>query len=291
MLPPPQHWTPGVRIQQFSVWPESSMPFSIHDNVDHPISLYAAWQGDSPDPGTSPAPYRLYNIGNNNPVKLLDFIAAIEQALGKQAMKSMMPIQPGDVAATYANIDDLERDVGTPTRRGDGHADLKYVFAAAAEIAEHLQGYTVVVDKSTVPVGTAREVQRVMRKTNPDADFDVASNPEFLREGSAITDFMRPERVVIGVESEQAESLLRELYRPLNLIEAPFTSLESAELIKYAPTLSWPPRSALSSRCRNCAKKPARMCSQWPGVWCMGLAGHPCRTRDPPFRLPAANRR
>ena len=126
--------------------------------------------------------------------------------------------------------------VGTPTRRGDGHADLKYVYAAAAEIAEYLQGYTVIVDKSTVPVGTAREVRRIMRKTNPEADFDVASNPEFLREGSAISDFMRPDRVVIGVESERAESRLRELYRPLNLIDAPIlaTSLESAELIKYA---------------------------------------------------------
>ncbi len=140
------------------------------------------------------------------------------------------------LASAVAEADLVFIAVGTPTRRGDGHADLKYVYAAAAEIAEHLQGYTVIVDKSTVPVGTAREVRRIMRKTNPEADFDVASNPEFLREGSAITDFMRPDRVVIGVESERAESRLRELYRPLNLIEAPIlaTSLESAELIKYA---------------------------------------------------------
>jgi len=126
--------------------------------------------------------------------------------------------------------------VGTPTRRGDGHADLKYVYAAAEEIAGYLQGYTVIVDKSTVPVGTAREVQRIIKKTNPEADFDVASNPEFLREGSAIGDFMHPDRVVLGVESEKAESKLRELYRPLNLIEAPIhiTNLESAEIIKYA---------------------------------------------------------
>jgi len=126
--------------------------------------------------------------------------------------------------------------VGTPTRRGDGYADLKYVYAAAEEIAGHLQGYTVIVDKSTVPVGTAREVQRIIRKTNPEADFDVASNPEFLREGSAISDFMRPDRVVLGVESERAETRLRELYRPLNLIEAPIlvTDLESAEITKYA---------------------------------------------------------
>ena len=126
--------------------------------------------------------------------------------------------------------------VGTPTRRGDGHADLQYVYAAAEEIAGYLDGYTVIVDKSTVPVGTARQVHRIISTTNPDADFDVASNPEFLREGSAIDDFIRPDRVVLGVESERAEACLRELYRPLNLIEAPIhvTNLESAELIKYA---------------------------------------------------------
>ncbi len=126
--------------------------------------------------------------------------------------------------------------VGTPTRRGDGHADLKYVYTAAEEIARNLTGYTVIVDKSTVPVGTARQVHRIISTTNPDADFDVASNPEFLREGSAIDDFMHPDRVVLGVESERAEERLRELYRPLNLIEAPIhvTNLESAELIKYA---------------------------------------------------------
>jgi UDPglucose 6-dehydrogenase len=126
--------------------------------------------------------------------------------------------------------------VGTPTRRGDGHADLSYVYAAARDVAPWLRGYTVIVDKSTVPVGTARNVRRLIAETNPEADFDVASNPEFLREGAAIGDFMRPDRVVIGVESEQAEALLRELYRPLNLIETPIVAmgLESAELTKYA---------------------------------------------------------
>lgn len=141
-----------------------------------------------------------------------------------------------DLARSVADADLVFIAVGTPTRRGDGHADLKFVYAAAEEVAQSLRGYTVIVDKSTVPVGTAREVARVVRKSNPNADFDVASNPEFLREGSAISDFMRPDRVVLGVESERAEARLRELYRPLNLIEAPLlvTDLESAELIKYA---------------------------------------------------------
>ncbi|HQS58890.1 MAG: UDP-glucose 6-dehydrogenase [Gallionellales bacterium 35-53-114] len=141
-----------------------------------------------------------------------------------------------DLKAAVADADLIFIAVGTPTRRGDGHADLTYVYAAAKEIAKHLKGYTVIVDKSTVPVGTAREVQRIIKEENPGADFDVASNPEFLREGSAIGDFMRPDRVVIGVENQRAETMLRELYRPLSLIESPVfvTTLESAELIKYA---------------------------------------------------------
>ena len=141
-----------------------------------------------------------------------------------------------DLAGHVGAADLVFIAVGTPTRRGDGHADLQYVYAAAEEVAGYLSDYTVIVDKSTVPVGTARQVARIIGETNPDADFDVASNPEFLREGSAIGDFMRPDRVVLGVESERAEALLRELYRPLNLIEAPIhvTNLESAELIKYA---------------------------------------------------------
>lgn len=126
--------------------------------------------------------------------------------------------------------------VGTPSRHGDGHADLTYVYKAARDLAKHLRGYTVVVDKSTVPIGTAKNVKRIITEENPAADFDVASNPEFLREGAAISDFMRPDRVVIGVETDRAAALLRELYRPLNLIETPIvtTGLESAELIKYA---------------------------------------------------------
>lgn len=126
--------------------------------------------------------------------------------------------------------------VGTPSRRGDGHADLSYVYAAAEEIAHALTGYTVVVTKSTVPVGTGKEVDRIIRETRPDADFDVVSNPEFLREGSAIEDFMRPDRVVIGSNSERAKEIMRTLYRPLYLLETPmlFTKRETAELIKYA---------------------------------------------------------
>lgn len=126
--------------------------------------------------------------------------------------------------------------VGTPTRRGDGHADLSYVMAAAEDIANALTDYCVVVTKSTVPVGTNRQVFDVIKKTRPDAEFDVASNPEFLREGAAIDDFMRPDRVVVGVESERAKQVMGEIYRPLFLREFPivYTDLESAELIKYA---------------------------------------------------------
>ena len=126
--------------------------------------------------------------------------------------------------------------VGTPTRRGDGHADLSFVFAAAEEVAGHLTGYTVVVTKSTVPVGTGKQVEQVIRTANALADFDIASNPEFLREGSAIGDFMRPDRVVVGVQNDRAKDVMRQLYRPLYLIEKPvlFTDLETAELIKYA---------------------------------------------------------
>ena len=130
--------------------------------------------------------------------------------------------------------------VGTPTRRGDGHADLTYVYAAAKELADVIDAGTVVVTKSTVPVGTNRKVKRIiaerLAETGRDIAFDVASNPEFLREGAAIEDFMRPDRVVIGVETPAAEAVMREIYRPLSLREAPlmFTTLESAEIIKYA---------------------------------------------------------
>jgi UDPglucose 6-dehydrogenase len=126
--------------------------------------------------------------------------------------------------------------VGTPTRRGDGHADLTFVMAAAEEIGRAMTGYAVVVTKSTVPVGTNRRVGEVVKAANPEAKFDVASNPEFLREGAAIDDFMHPDRVVVGVESGKAKKVMAELYRPLSLREFPmvYTGLESAEMIKYA---------------------------------------------------------
>jgi len=141
-----------------------------------------------------------------------------------------------ELAGAVKNADAVFIAVGTPTRRGGGHADLSYVYAAAKEIAENMDGYTVVVTKSTVPVGTGDEVERIIRETRPDADFDVVSNPEFLREGSAIADFTHPDRVVIGTDSERAQEVMHLLYRPLSLIEAPilFTSRTSSELIKYA---------------------------------------------------------
>jgi UDPglucose 6-dehydrogenase len=141
-----------------------------------------------------------------------------------------------DLAAAVAGADAVFIAVGTPSRRGDGHADLRYVFAAADEIAQALTGYAVVVTKSTVPVGTGRRVADVIREARPQAEFDVVSNPEFLREGSAIQDFMRPDRIIIGTESARAQEVMRELYRPLYLIETPmiFTSVETAELTKYA---------------------------------------------------------
>ena len=140
------------------------------------------------------------------------------------------------LAPAVAEADVVFIAVGTPSRRGDGHADLSYVYAAAREIAESLTRHTVIVTKSTVPVGTGREVERIIRETRPDAEFDVVSNPEFLREGSAINDFMRPDRVVIGAESDRARAVMKQLYRVLYLIETPivFTSLETSELIKYA---------------------------------------------------------
>lgn len=141
-----------------------------------------------------------------------------------------------DLQAAVDGADAIFIAVGTPTRRGDGHADLTYVMAAATEIADALTGYAVIVTKSTVPVGTNRQVQEVISRANPKAEFDIASNPEFLREGAAIDDFMRPDRVVVGVEDARAAEVMGAIYRPLSLREFPimFTDLESAEMIKYA---------------------------------------------------------
>ena len=141
-----------------------------------------------------------------------------------------------DIATAVDGADAVFIAVGTPTRRGDGHADLTYVMAAAEDVANALTGYAVIVTKSTVPVGTNRKVKQVVAKANPAADFDVASNPEFLREGAAIEDFMKPDRVVVGVESDRAAKVMADIYRPLYLRDFPIltTDLESAEMIKYA---------------------------------------------------------
>jgi len=141
-----------------------------------------------------------------------------------------------DLASAMKGVDAVFIAVGTPTRRGDGHADLTYVYAAAEEVAHLIKDYTVVVTKSTVPVGTNRHVKQIIRKANKAALFDVASNPEFLREGAAIDDFMRPDRVVVGVQNERAANVMAEIYRPLFLRDFPIvtTDLESAEMIKYA---------------------------------------------------------
>jgi len=141
-----------------------------------------------------------------------------------------------DLAGPVGEADAVFIAVGTPSRRGDGHADLSYVYAAAREIAGALKGFTVVVTKSTVPVGTGDEVERIIRETNPNADVAVASNPEFLREGAAIRDFKHPDRIVVGAEDERARKAMGEVYRPLYLNQAPimYTARRTAELIKYA---------------------------------------------------------
>jgi len=159
----------------------------------------------------------------------LDDLMARNVAAGRLAFTT-------DLGDALQGVDAVFIAVGTPTRRGDGHADLTYVYAAAQEIAQTLSGPAVVVVKSTVPVGTNREVERCIKEVDPDAQIEIASNPEFLREGAAIEDFMRPDRVVVGAETERAKEVMAEVYRPLNIRETPivFTDLESAEMIKYA---------------------------------------------------------
>ena len=141
-----------------------------------------------------------------------------------------------DLASAIDGAEAVFIAVSTPTRRGDGHADLSYVMAAAEEVARAARDYVVIVTKSTVPVGTNRAVRQVVKKANPGLEFDVASNPEFLREGAAIDDFMKPDRVVVGVQSARAAEVMADIYRPLYLRDFPIvtTDLESAEMIKYA---------------------------------------------------------
>lgn len=161
----------------------------------------------------------------------LDHLVASNVASGRLSFTT-------DLVAAVAESDVIFIAVGTPSRRGDGHADLSYVYAAAREIAENLKGFTVIVTKSTVPVGTGDEVERIIRETNPSADFAVVSNPEFLREGAAIEDFKRPDRIVIGIADDDARArdVMTEVYRPLYLNQSPlvFTSRRTSELIKYA---------------------------------------------------------
>ena len=159
----------------------------------------------------------------------------LDQLLAKNVAAGRLSFTQ-DLKTAVTGADAVFIAVGTPTRRGDGHADLTYVMQAAEVIAGALGHYTVVVTKSTVPVGTNAAVEETIRRVRPDAEFDVASNPEFLREGAAIDDFMRPDRVVVGVRSERAQAVMGEIYRPLFLREFPilYTDLETAELIKYA---------------------------------------------------------
>ena len=159
----------------------------------------------------------------------LDDLVANNVKAGRLSFTTSLPDAVKEADAVFIAV-------GTPTDKKTGHADLSYVYAAAEEIAAAMDGYTVIVTKSTVPVGTGDAVESIINKARPDADFDVVSNPEFLREGSAINDFMRPDRVVIGTSSDQARDVMSHLYRPLFLIETPilFTQRETSELIKYA---------------------------------------------------------
>ncbi|WP_126174601.1 UDP-glucose dehydrogenase family protein [Altericroceibacterium xinjiangense] len=163
------------------------------------------------------------------------FEPGLDELVAKNAAAGRL-VFTQDVAGAVPAADAVFIAVGTPSRRGDGHADLSYVYAAAREMAQYLTPGTVVVTKSTVPVGTGDEVQRIIRKLRPDLDFSVASNPEFLREGAAIEDFKRPDRVVIGCDDDQARTVLQEIYRPLLSNESPLVvmSRRTAELTKYA---------------------------------------------------------
>jgi len=161
--------------------------------------------------------------------------SGLEELLEKNTLSGRLKFST-EQEKNIKNADVVFIAVGTPERRGDGHADLTYVFEAAKEISSYLDSYTVIVTKSTVPVGTSSKIKEIIKQRNPSAKFDVVSNPEFLREGSAIEDFMRPNRVIVGHETEKAKKVMTSLYKPLYLFETPivFTDLKSAELIKYA---------------------------------------------------------
>ncbi len=163
------------------------------------------------------------------------FEPGLEQLVAKNVREGRLSFSV-DPADAVANADAVFIAVGTPSRRGDGHADLSYVYAAAEEIAQLIKGFTVIVNKSTVPVGTGDEVEAILAKHRSPDEFAVVSNPEFLREGAAIEDFKRPDRVVVGTDNDRAKEVMRELYRPLNLNETPivFTGRRTSELIKYA---------------------------------------------------------
>jgi UDPglucose 6-dehydrogenase len=174
-------------------------------------------------------------ISNLNAGQVPIFEPGLEEVIAAN-VKARRLFFTSQIGPAVAGANTVFIAVGTPSRRGDGHADLTYVFAAAEEIARSIDRGTVIITKSTVPVGTSRQVEEIVRRARPTIDFDFASNPEFLREGSAIGDFLRPDRVVVGCDTEHAKEIVREIYRPLYLNETPivFTSRETAELIKYA---------------------------------------------------------
>ncbi|MBT4951595.1 MAG: UDP-glucose/GDP-mannose dehydrogenase family protein, partial [Pelagibacteraceae bacterium] len=178
----------------------------------------------------------LNRVNELNKSKCPFYEPGIEDLLDKHLNKTKLLTFSNSLAESVKEADIIFITVGTPSKRLDGEADLSYVWNVAAEISENISKYCIIATKSTVPVGTTKEVKKIILKKINKENFDVVSNPEFLREGSAISDFMRPDRVVIGSENKKSEYIMRELYRPLYLIETPIisASIESSEIIKYA---------------------------------------------------------
>ena len=180
-----------------------------------------------------------------------------------------------DLTQAVVDADAVFIAVGTPSRRGDGHADLSYVYAAAKEIGAAITEFTVIVDKSTVPVGTGDAVERIIRETNPSAEFAVVSNPEFLREGAAIDDFKRPDRIVIGGDDERAMKVMREIYRPLHLNQSPIVEMSrrAAELTKYAGNAFLAVKITFINEIADLCEKVGAMCrtSRAASGWTIGL--------------------